>query len=181
MRHRAQRSRRHTVDPRILLSLLAARESLGHARSGDRSAATSAVAESRQWLDHGRRGDEPFWLDFWGPADLAWHETQVALASGNGKSAELAARSTLASADTETFPRNHTLYTVVLASVLTQLGQLDEAISVTSEAIHEVQEIRGSGRTIAKLRRTVDRLGQQKYAPAKNFAGAARRLLPASR
>jgi hypothetical protein len=77
------------------------------------------------------------------------------------------------------FPRNHVGYTVGLSSVLTQLGQFDEAISVTSDAIHGIQEIRGSGRTIAELRHTVDLLGQQKYEPAATFATVARRLLPA--
>lgn len=163
-----------------LLSLLAAREAVGHAQAGDHAAAVAAVSQSRQWLDHGRRGDEPFWMDFWGPADLAWHETRVALVGGKGKSAEVTARAALASSDAGTFPRNHVAYTVGLSSVLTQLGQFDEAISVTSDAIHGVQEIQGSGRIIAQLRRTVDLLGQQKYAPAKNFAGAARLLLPAS-
>jgi transcriptional regulator with XRE-family HTH domain len=164
----------------ILLSLLAAREAIGHAHTGDRAAAVSAMSQARQWLDQGRRGDEPFWLDFWGPVDLAWHETRVALATGNGKSAELAARTALSNADAEVFPRNHTLYTIGLATILTQLGQLDEAISVTSDAIHGVHEIRGSGRAIAKLRHTVDLLGQQKYPPATTFATAARRLLSAS-
>jgi hypothetical protein len=165
----------------ILLSLLAAREAVGHAQTGDRLAAVSTMGRARQWLDQGRRGDEPFWLDFWGPADLACHETKVALATRNGKSAELAARTALANADTEDFPRNHILYTISLASILTQLGQLDEAISLTSDAVHGVQNFRGSGRAIVNLHRTVDLLGQQKYPPAKTFATAARRLLPASR
>lgn len=164
-----------------LLSLLAAREAVGHAQTGDRRATVSAISEARQWLDHGRQGDEPFWLDFWGPADLAWHETRVALATRNGKSAEVAARTALASSDADAFPRNHVAYTVGVASILTQRGQFDEAISVTSDAIHGIQEIRGSGLTIANLRRTVDLLGQQKYPPATTFATAARRLLPASR
>jgi hypothetical protein len=164
----------------ILLSLLAAREAIGHAQAGDHAAAVSAISQSRHWLDHGRRGDEPFWLDFWGPADLAWHETQVALVGRKGKSAEAAARAALAGVDIALFPRNHVCYTVGLSSVLTQLGQFDEAISVTSDAIHGVQGMRGSGRTIAKLRHTVDLLGQQKYEPAVTFATVARRLLPSS-
>lgn len=164
----------------ILLSLLAAREAVGHAQTGDRLAAVSAISRARQWLGQGRRGDEPFWLDFWGPADLACHETKVALATGNGKSAELAARTALANADTEEFPRNHILYTISLASILTQLGQLNEAISLTSDAVHGVQNLRGSGRAIVNLHRTVDLLSQQNYPPAKTFATAARRLLPAS-
>ncbi|MGH3792273.1 MAG: hypothetical protein ACRDQ9_16070, partial [Pseudonocardiaceae bacterium] len=163
-----------------LLSLLAAREAVGHAHIGDRAATVSALSQAHQWLDHGRQGDEPFWLDFWGPADLAWHETRVALATRNGKSAELAARAALASSDADAFPRNHIAYTVGLASILTQRGQLDEAISVTSDTIHGIQEVQGSGRIIADLHRTLDLLGQQKYAPAKDFAGAARLLLPAS-
>ncbi len=105
----------------------------------------------------------------------------MALARGNGKSAELAARATLSNADTDTFPRNHTLYTINLASILTQLGQLDEAIRITSHAIHGVRDLEGSGRVIANLRSTVDLLGQQNYSPATTFATAARRLLPSSR
>lgn len=163
-----------------LLSLLAAREAVGYAQTGDRVAAVSAMSQASQWLDHGRQKDGPFWLDFWGPADLAWHETQVALATRNGKSAALAARSTLSNADAGAFPRNHTLYIITLASVLTRLGQLDEAISLTSDAIQGVREVQGSGYVITNLRRTVDLLEKQKYPPATMFAAAARRLVPAS-
>ncbi len=163
----------------MMLSLLAAREAIGHASSGDRSAATSAIAESRRWLDHGRRGDEPFWLDFWGPADLAWHETSVALATGQGRLAETASRSALASVDADAFPRNHTLYASRLGLVLVQRGQLDEAITVTSDALQRVDAVRGSGRIVARLQQTVDLLGQQDYQPATMFATAAQRLLPA--
>ena len=94
-----------------------------------------------------------------------------------GRAAETAARSALASADHEAFPRNHTIYTVRLASVLTHLGQLDEAIDVTSRAVQDAELLRGSRRISADLQRTVDRLGQQSYAPAKTFAAAAQRLL----
>lgn len=82
-----------------LLSLFAAREAVGHAQTGDRVAAVSAMSQASRWLDHGRQQDELFWLDFWGPADLAWHETQMALAAGNGKSATRAARSALSNSD----------------------------------------------------------------------------------
>jgi transcriptional regulator with XRE-family HTH domain len=176
----AARAAAHDQASPTLLSLLAAREAVGHAQACDHAAAVSAISQSRHWLDQGRRGDEPFWLDFWGPADLAWHETRVALVGRKGKSAEAAARAALASVDITSFPRNHVGYTVGLSSVLTQLGQFDEAISVTSDAIQGIQEIRGSGRTIAELRHTVDLLGQQKYEPAVTFATVARRLLPTS-
>ena len=160
---------------------MSAREAVGHAHTGDRRAAIAAVGQAHQWLDHGRRGDEPFWLDFWRPADLAWHGTRVALATRQGKYAEVAARTALASVDATSFPRNHTAYGAGLGSVLTQRGQLDEAISVTSEAIHAVHAVRGSGWTVASLHHTIDLLGQQNYALAKAFATAARRLLPSVR
>ena len=177
--HAARSTARDRATP-TLLSLLSAREAVGHARTGDRGAASSSIAEARRWLDRGRRGDEPFWLDFWGPADLACHETRVALATGNGRAAESAARAALTNVDKEAFPRNHTLYTARLGSVLTQLGQLDEAIDITSKAIEGVHAVRGSRRIVSDLHRTVDLLERQKYLPATTFAGAARRLLPAS-
>lgn len=163
----------------ILLSLLAAREAVGHARSGDRSAATSAIGESRRWLDHGRRGDEPFWLDFWGPADLAAHERIVGLATGQGHLAETAARRALASVDAEAFPRNYVSYTTSLGLVLIRRGQFDEAIAVTSDAVQQIDTVRGSGRILTRLNRAVDLLGQQNYPPAKTFANVAHRLLSA--
>jgi transcriptional regulator with XRE-family HTH domain len=164
----------------ILLSLLAAREAVGHAQTGDHNAAVSNIGEARQWLDHGRRGDEPFWLDFWGPADLALHEMMVALGTGQSNLAETAARRALASVDAEAYPRNHTSYASHLSLVLIRRRQLDEAIAITSDAVQRVDAVHGSGRIVARLTRSVDLLGQQNYQPAKLFATAACRLLPAS-
>lgn len=63
---------------------------------------------------------------------------------------------------------------------MTRLGQLDEAISLASNAIQGAHEIQGSGYVITNLRRAVDLLEKQKYPPATTFATAARRLLSAS-
>lgn len=163
----------------VLLSLIAAREAIGHAHDGDRSAAVAAVAEARRQLDHGRRGDEPLWLAFWGPADLSSHETRVAMALGDGRTAEAAARAMVANADAEHYPRNHALYTARLGSVLVQTGRLDEAIAVTGDALRQVVAVGGSRRGVTNLKDTIDRLGHQHHAPARQFAAAARRLLPA--
>ncbi len=94
-----------------------------------------------------------------------------------GKSAETAARSALAAADQDLYPRNHAIYTVRLASVLTRLSQLDEAIEVTTAAVQKAKLLRGSQRISLDLRHTVDLLSRQSYAPARTFATAARRLL----
>ncbi|HEX2300050.1 MAG TPA: helix-turn-helix transcriptional regulator [Pseudonocardiaceae bacterium] len=162
-----------------LLSLLAAREAIGHAQAGDTAAAVSSVARARHWLGQGEQSVDPFWLGFYGPADLAWHETLVGATTRNAKLAETSARAAFASVDATQFPRNQVLYTVRLGSVLTQVGRLDEAINVTSRAVHGVHTISGSGRTVADLRRTIDLLGRQNYPPARSFATAAHRLLPA--
>ena len=120
----------------------------------------------------------PFWLAFYGPANLAWHGTQVAVFTRNGKAAETAARAALAGVDPTSFPRNHMLYTVRLGALLTQLRQLDEAISITRTAMQGVHTVRGSERILTDLHRTVELLGKQNYPPATTFATAARRLLP---
>lgn len=164
----------------VLLSLLSAREAVGLAQARDATAAAAAIADARCRLDRGRRGDEPLWLDFWNAADLACHETRVFLALGRDKAAESSARSALAAADQVAFPRNHTIYTVRLAAVLTQLGQLDEAIDVTTRAVRKVELLRGSRRIGSDLRRTVDLLGRQPYTPARTFAIAAQRLMAAA-
>ncbi|MGH3622786.1 MAG: helix-turn-helix domain-containing protein [Sciscionella sp.] len=161
-----------------VLSVLAAREAVGHAHAGDGAAAVSAINESRRHLDHGRSADDPPWVGFWGPADLAAHETDVALAARNGRLAERSARLALDSNNAERFPRNHTSYTERLGSVLTRLGQFDEAIHLTGDALQRANTITGSQRINTRLRQTVALLGQQKYAPAREFAKAARPLLP---
>jgi hypothetical protein len=64
--------------------------------------------------------------------------------------------------------------------VLTRVGQFDEAIAVTSDAVHRMDAMRGCGRALIQLRYTIDLLGRQNYPPATSFAAAARQLLPAS-
>lgn len=177
--HAARATAGNQASP-TLLSLLTARAAVGHAWAGDRAAATSSIAQARTWLDQGRRGDEPFWLDFWAPADLAWHETRVALALGQGKLALGSARAALAANDALTYSRNQALYTVGLGSVLTRVGLFDEAIAVTSDAVQRVDAMRGCGRAVTQLHHTIDLLGRQNYPPATSFAAAARQLLPAS-
>jgi hypothetical protein len=157
----------------------------GRSLRGSAVAASSALSERlctpRRRTNHPEpRHDRHRPLRSTGTAELAWHEARVALATGNGKSAELAARVALSNVDSDSFPRDHTLYAISLASILTRLGQLDEAINVTGEVVQELQDLQGSGRAMADLRHTVDLLGHQNYVPATSFATAVRRLLPAS-
>ncbi len=161
-----------------LLSVLAAREAVGHAQLGDKAATRSSIAEARRWMDQSHSPNEPLWLQFWCPADLACHETRVALALGNGVAAEKAARSALSRADEQRFPRNHAIYSVRLAAVLTRTGQLDEAIAVATNAVKRLDQISGSRRIVNDLSETLNQLSVRSYGPARQFATAARRLLP---
>lgn len=163
-----------------LLSVLTAREAVGFAQSGDALRAKAALAESNRHFER-RGGDgEPLWLQFWSPADLACHQTRVALALGHAGIAERSARDALTSADEERFPRNHAIYSARLGGVLAHVGQLDEAISVTSDAVKRVDQLSGSRRIVTDLTATVNHLGNRSYAPAQQFAKAARRLLAAA-
>lgn len=176
----ARRAARESPSSPTLQSVLAAREAVGHAQTGDRTAARTALIESRKQLELGPREDDPLWLQFWSPADFACHETRVALAFGDGKLAERSARAALASADEVRFPRNHAIYSARLGAVLTRTRQLDEAIAVTSAAVKRINALSGSKRILVDLAATVDQLAAQSYPPARQFASAAQRLISAA-
>ncbi|MGH3615166.1 MAG: hypothetical protein ACRDRK_21740 [Pseudonocardia sp.] len=162
-----------------LRSLLAAREAVAFSQIRDSSAARRAVTEARRWLlDYEKQQDEALWLQFWNPADLAWHETSVALALGDVKAAEKSARAAVTNSDQTLFPRNHALYTVRLGGILTHRGQLEEAIAVTTTAVKDSDLFSGSRRIMTDLHSTLELLSQQKFAPARTFAEAARKIAP---
>jgi transcriptional regulator with XRE-family HTH domain len=162
-----------------LSSLLAAREALGHARSGDRTAALHALATSERLLDTTPVDDEPAWLRFWNPADLACHQARVALFLGDIPSAEKAARTALACADEPAYPRNHALYSARLASVLARAGKLDESIAIATPVVARVNAF-GSRRIRADLHDTVCVLDRQPYyPPAAEFTAWSRKFLAA--
>jgi hypothetical protein len=101
---------------------------------------TGAVIKEALGCSRRRGADD---VEFWSAADLACHETRTALALGRP---QVAARAALAAPDHAAFPRNHTIYTVRLTSVLTRVGQLDRAIDVTSRAVQNADLPRGSRR-----------------------------------
>ncbi len=168
----------HRTPSPTLLSILAAREAIGYAQLGDKEAARSSIAEARRWMDQGPTPDEPLWLQFWCPADLASHETRAALALDDKISAEKSARSALLQSDEQRFPRNHALRSVRLGAVLTKTGQLDESISVTTNTVKRIDQISGSRRIVNDLSENLNQLLAQSYEPARQFAMAAQRLLP---
>lgn len=172
----ARRAAGSAANP-TLLSVVAAREAVGHAHLGDRAAAHAALTESHRQLEHGPRSDDPLWLQFWSAADLACHQARMAVALGDANLAERSARSALDLADETRFPRNHAIYSARLGSVLTRRRQFDEAIGVTRDAVKRIDQLSGSRRIVDDLAATVDLLAIQEYGPARQFAGAARQLM----
>jgi hypothetical protein len=163
-----------------LYSLLAAREALGHARAGDERAAVRALGAADRLLEREPSEADPPWLSFWGEADLASHQTRVAVAIGDLAMAERVVRRGLTFADETTYPRNYAFYNARLGNVLARAGKLEEAISVMTPLVSRVNTF-GSNRLRTHLRDAVDVLDQhQGYRPVRQFSVWSRKLLGAA-
>jgi transcriptional regulator with XRE-family HTH domain len=162
-----------SASPRML-SLLAAREGLGHAAAGNRAGTVAAMGRARRSLERGR-SDDPAWLEFWGPGDLAIHEMHAARLCGDLAGAERAGREAVACVDARAMPRNHAIYAAHLGSSLARVGKFDEAISVSRDVL--VGSVKnGSHRVQAELRQTARLLSASAYPPGRDFAATVERL-----
>jgi tetratricopeptide (TPR) repeat protein len=151
----AQRTAGRAGTPR-LRSMLAAREALGHAGSGDAANAHAALRRASAHTDTGHAGD-PVWLAFYGSADFAAHEQRAALMLGDLTAAEDAARTAHALDDPVAFPRNYALGLIELADVLAQRGEVDESATLATQAVGVASELE-SGRVTRGLREVARRL-----------------------
>lgn len=142
----AQRTARPFGSAR-LLSLLAAREAVGHGRCGDMAAAAVALSRSENLLDD---ADDPGqeWLEFWGPADFAGAVAGVHLRIGQLDVAERAVRQAI-DATPERYTRNRAGYRAQLAEVLAVRGEVAEAASLATDVARAGV---GSDRVAARLR-----------------------------
>lgn len=164
-----------------LLSLLNARQAFGYARTGDAVRAASLLVEAERLLDGcDQDEDEPTWLQFWGPADLQCHAARSFIALGQFKPAQTAARNAITMCDQSIYPRNHAIYSTVLASALARDGQVDKAISASTSVIAKASTF-GSRRIVAEAHDIVGMLDRRRgYKPAESFVAWARQLLPAA-
>jgi hypothetical protein len=151
----ARRSAGRAATPR-LTSMLHAREALGHAGTGDRASARTALRRARAHVETRHDGD-PQWLDFYGPADHAAHERRCVLALGDTAAAEDAARTSHALCDPIAYPRNATIAMIELADLLAQRGEIDESATVATRAAGAAAEL-DSGRVTRGLRNVAKRL-----------------------
>lgn len=172
----AQRVATAKASPR-LVSLLSAREALGHARLGDAHSAAKALTRAHAKLtDH--TGDDPAWSEFWDPADLAGHETVAARHLRDLDRAEQTARDAVALVDGRRYPRNKAMNVARLAGVLAQRGDLDEAVPMTAHATLAARELH-SQRLVSEVSTALDALAlHDTHAGARELVAHARPALP---
>lgn len=170
----AQAAVRDPATPARVRSLLAAREALGHAVLGDRVGSDRLLARSAQLLDRGPGSDDPTWIGFWGPADLACHRSKAALMLGDWASAERAARTASATIRPAGLTRNAALYRVRLGYILARRRALDEAIATVRPLVTAAQLT--SIRVRTELGNAVSLIGAVDYRPAREFTDWARSM-----
>jgi hypothetical protein len=157
-----------------LRSLLAAREGLGHAASGDGRAAGQAFARATRLLDIGARPDDPAWTGFWGAADLAHHESRAATMLGDFPRAERLSCSAMAALGD--LSRNNALYSLRLGALLARRRALDEAIRLVTPTVGAAGQL-SSGRVRSEMRSTVALIGRHRdYRQAREFVEWASRV-----
>lgn len=171
----AQRAAKRNATPR-LVSLLSAREALGHARAGDAGAAGKALNRAHTTLtDHTE--DDPAWLSFWDAADLAGHESTAARHLRDLDRAEQTARDALTLTDGRRYPRNRAMNVARLGSVLAQRGNLDEAVPITAHAVLAARELH-SQRLTSEVSTALDALAlHDTHAGARELVAHARPAL----
>ncbi|WP_239336028.1 hypothetical protein [Frankia sp. CiP3] len=107
---------------------------------------------------------DPYWLEFWGEADLACHRMKAAEILGDLDAAIQAAREAVAAVNPR-FARNHAVYLASHGRVLAVAGHLDEAMEIMGQAI-----LRTAGVDSARIRndigRAVDTLAKRDAGPA---------------
>ena len=158
-----------------LRSMLAAREGIGHAVSGNQRASAGSFQSATQWLDRTDSRNEPWWLAFWGPADLSWHEMTAARAVGKATVAETAANAVISHADPETMPRDHAIHTASLGHTLALAGRFEEAIAL-SRGVLANPATKGSSRVVAELQATARVLSRSTYPQARSFGATVAKL-----
>ncbi|MCI3930856.1 tetratricopeptide repeat protein [Streptomyces sp. AN091965] len=141
----AARAARQVASPR-LLSLIALREAGGWAGLGDRAGCERALSQAHALFDRGAGPQDPEWMTFYGPAELAGLEAQCWSALGHWERASRHAHRAahVAAAQTPEFTRNIALYTAELADDLARAGRPDEAAAAGLRVLALLDEVQSS-------------------------------------
>ncbi|MFI5807610.1 tetratricopeptide repeat protein [Streptomyces sp. NPDC051561] len=126
-----------------LMSLLTLREAGGWAALGDRTACVEALVRAKSLFQCGACDDDPEWMSFFGPAELAGLEAQCWSALGNWRRAARYAHRAAELQDPH-FARNLALYNAELADDLARSGVPDEAAAVGQRVLDLLEQVQSS-------------------------------------
>ncbi|MYY84158.1 tetratricopeptide repeat protein, partial [Streptomyces sp. SID335] len=113
---------------------------------GDRAGCEQALSRAHGLFDRGAGDDDPEWMSFFGPAELAGLEAQCWSALGEWARAVGHARlaASVAASQTPQFTRNIALYTAELADDLARSGRPDEAADAGLRVLALLGEVQSS-------------------------------------
>ncbi|WP_414169785.1 hypothetical protein ACMATS_31380 [Streptoverticillium reticulum] len=140
-------SARH-VPPR-LMSLLALREACGWSLLGDAKECHAALSRAYKVFDHGTSNEDPKWIDFYSSAELDGLAATCHADLGETGIAQRLTEKALTTMD-HRYGRNRAWYSVVLAEVHLQKGEVDDACHVAHDALPLLAQV-SSTRTTARL------------------------------
>jgi transcriptional regulator with XRE-family HTH domain len=133
---RAAAQARREPSPR-LHALMDARQALAHARLGDSAAFRAAITRAWRETDRGDPGDQPAWLDFARPAEIAVHEAKGLVSLGDPRGAASLVRDALQ--DEGISPRNRVMYRAHLATALAVSGDTDDAMEHAATVLVQLE------------------------------------------
>lgn len=131
---------RNHRNPR-LSAVLHARVALGHSVEGDGGRAGQSLHRAEQQLDHASN-DDPAWLRFCGPDELAGLAALCYYNLGDYKAAAHHDRNSLTLTDHDEFKRNDFAGHVNLARSLLAAGEVDGALASGNNALHLLPDVR---------------------------------------
>lgn len=146
-----------------LMSLLTLREASGWAALGDRTGCAEALVRAKSLFECGAREDDPEWMSFFGPAELAGLEAQCWSALGDWRRAARYAHRAAALQDPH-FARNLALYQAELADDLARAGVPDEAAAVGLKVLDLLVQVQSS-RVHTMLAQTIRTLLPHRRSP----------------
>lgn len=123
----------------------------------------SALTRAYRSFDHGTSSEDPKWIDFYSLSELDGLAATCHADLGEMDIAKKLAEKTLDTID-HRYGRNRAWYSVILAEVHIQCGQIGDACEVASDTLPLIAEV-SSTRTTARLAAFRHRVEQHKNDP----------------